>query len=503
MKNVKITVNGVCRFVPMGTCVAKLLSMETPCGGHGKCGKCKVRATGALSPIGSSERAHLSDAELATGIRLACCTLVEGECFIEALLPQVEQEEILLGGVTETKAVAPIFERLGIAIDIGTTTVAAKLLSPSGEVLSEYGIGNPQASFGADVISRIEAALGGEAEALASAIRKGLDDVIRALCRSALRSAQEVDGVVITGNTVMLSLLTGTTVEPLSHAPFAMERGFGEWLQASELSLTSLLPNTKIYLPPCIAAFIGADTVCALLASGLYGKQGHALLVDIGTNGEMALLKDGKLTVCSTAAGPALEGVGISMGMRAATGAIDRVTLQNGALAARVIGGGEPAGICGSGLVDAIAMLLEVELLDETGFLEDDEVELLSPVSLSQKDIRMVQLAKSAICAGLCTLMHTAGLQASDISRFLIAGGFGTYLDRINAGRIGLLPEDLISVSDTIGNAALSGAALLLLDDSLRATAEQIAAHAEVIDLSSNPYFSDAYLSGMLFPSKS
>jgi uncharacterized 2Fe-2S/4Fe-4S cluster protein (DUF4445 family) len=297
----------------------------------------------------------------------------------------------------------------------------------------------------------------------------------------------------------MLHLLTNTSPEPLSHAPFAAERLFGEILSAKELGLCSLSDNASIYLPPCIAAFVGADTVCAILASGMCGSDNTSLLTDIGTNGEMALLRNGELHVCSTAAGPAFEGVGISMGMRGGVGAIDKVMLQNGMPFAHVIGNVPPVGICGSGLVDAIACLLMNETLDETGYLDDDTVEISDPVVLTQQDIRMVQLAKSAICAGIRTLLHKSQITAADISVFYIAGGFGSYLDIKNAGRIGLIPNELTSKVKVIGNAALTGAAMLLLDKELSDKASAITKNVKVADLATDPFFAEEYMTGMLF----
>lgn len=180
--------------------------------------------------------------------------------------------------------------------------------------------------------------------------------------------------------------------------------------------LTCLHPATPVYLPPCISAFVGADITCAILATQLC-EGNTALLAGIGTNGEMALWHDGKLTVCSTAAGPAFDGVGISMGMRGADGAIDKVTLSEGALQAHILGNGPPVGICGSGLVDAVACLLENGILDESGCLEDDSVVIADPVALIPKDIRMLQLAKSAICAGLVTLIDDAKISPPKLSQ--------------------------------------------------------------------------------------
>ena len=259
------------------------------------------------------------------------------------------------------------------------------------------------------------------------------------------------------------------------------------------------MDDTEVYLPSCISAFVGADMVCALLASGICEREDTALLADIGTNGEMGLWHNGRLTVCSTAAGPAFEGVGISMGMNGSDGAIDRVTLQNDALQAHVIGEADPRGICGSGLVDAVACLLKNGALDETGYLEDDPVTISQPVVLTQQDIRMVQLAKSAICAGLCTLMQNADVAEDQASALYVAGGFGSYLNMQSAGEIGLIPSSLTNRVQVIGNAALTGAAMLLLNKELRATATALAQTASTADLASSPVFSELYMNGMMF----
>jgi uncharacterized 2Fe-2S/4Fe-4S cluster protein (DUF4445 family) len=347
------------------------------------------------------------------------------------------------------------------------------------------------------VINRIEAALDGNARALANAIRGAINEMLATLAGSARIAPNKIDGVVITGNTVMLSLLTAEDVEPFSHAPFRAERLFGETLTAKELGLSSLSEAAPVYLPPCISAFVGADTVCALLATELT-KGETALLADIGTNGEMALWHGGRLSVCSTAAGPAFEGVGISQGMRGEEGAVDRVYPVNGRMHAHVIGEGAPRGICGSGLVDAAATMLDLEILDESGYLED-ACPIAEGVSVTPEDVRALQLAKSAIAAGLLTLLWEAGLSKEGALPLFIAGGFGTYLDRRNAERIGLLPRGLARSSVAVGNAALAGASLLLLDREAEVRALSLARRAHTVELATHPVFSEKFMETMTF----
>lgn len=495
-KQITVTVNGKPRLANVGMALSEIINSEKPCGGHGKCGKCKVIVKGKLSAPSDDELKLLTTEELAIGVRLACLTYVLGDC--EIVVPQNQTSQILIDGVLPALELDPAFSKYGVAIDIGTTTLAARLYDMNGNMLSDASLVNPQQQWGADVISRIEAALNGQSLALSKSIRQAVDNLIFEAANRAAVNTKDIDGVVITGNTVMLSLLTKQSVEPFSHAPFNAERLFDETLTASELELLRLMPNTPVYLPPCVSAFIGGDTTCALLATGLCA-QDTAVMADIGTNGEMALWNNGKLTVCSTAAGPAFEGVGISMGMRCAEGAIDKISIENGQLKVHTIGDAVPVGICGSGLLDAVACMLELGAVDESGYLEDDKYMIQQPVQLTPKDVRMLQLAKSAICAGLLTLIYNGDHAPLDISSFYISGGFGNYLNIDNAVRLGLLPKPLATVACTVGNAALSGAAMILLNSELKAAAQRVARNAEVLELSSNCAFLEYYMMGMSF----
>ena len=496
--SISVKLNGITLTVEKGVLLSDVAMGEKPCGGHGRCGKCKVIATGELSPLTDSEKKHLSADEIARGVRLACLTTALGDCEIRTLKDD-ESSQILTHGAASSVELSPAFSKYGVAIDIGTTTLAARLYDTKGSVIADTARLNPQIEWGADVISRIEASLAGKTDELAAAIRKAIDEMIAELASAANINALLIDAVAITGNTVMLYLLTEESVEPLSHAPFDAKRLFGESLCASELALESLKPETKIYLPNCISAFVGADTSCAIISTGLCEGKRVSMLADIGTNGEMAIWNGNVLTVCSTAAGPAFEGVGISMGMRGADGAIDRVSIVNGELCAHVIGGTAAKGICGSGLIDAVACMLDMESIDETGFLDDDEITVLAPVTLTQNDIRMVQLAKSAICAGILTLLDAESLSVPDVESVYVAGGFGNYLNMKNAEKIGLLPPDVHSKVTVVGNAALDGASMLLLNKKLRENCKMISKSAITLNLSANKVFSDHYIMGMMF----
>ena len=503
METITIYIDGQPRSAELGRKLYQYLPAEHPCGGHGICGKCKVTVTGVLPEPDTNERRLLQPEELEAGVRLACSMRIAGPCWVTTRWNHSEhQSRIVTHGEMPRIDLDPAFSGYGAAIDIGTTTLAAKLFDGRGQLLGQTSCANPQAFWGADVISRIEAAIKGNAERLQSAVCQALTEMLCALAHQAGIQTEEIDGLVITGNTVMLSLLTGTAMESLSRAPFTMNRAFGECLRAGELGLHVLRNDAQVYLPACIGAFVGADTVCALLASRLCETAETKLLVDVGTNGELCLWHKGVLYAASTAAGPAFEGVGIQMGMQAEPGAIDRVQRKNGELQVHAVGDVSPRGICGSGLIDAVAELLESEQIDETGFLENAPIRLAGTVFLTQQDIRMVQLAKSAICAGIHTLMKAAGISEENVQETVIAGGFGHYLDIGNAVRIGLFPKALEAGIRSAGNAALAGAAMLLLNRKLRQSCQLLAAKAQVITLSENPVFTQAYTMGMWFPEK-
>lgn len=494
---VTLKYNGKEIKVPKGTLISSAIYSDTPCGGHGRCGKCRVIAIGELSPISENERKLLGE-ELGRGVRLACCTRIEEDCEIYDLdNKDIRTENILTVSDTANIAPDPDFSRFGVALDIGTTTLAARLYDPNGFLLASASADNPQSKLGADVISRIEAALDGRDGELAELIRGATDDIIISLCRSANISPRDIEKVVITGNTTMLHLLTLESVFPLSRAPFTAKRMFGEYLKAKELGLLSISPDTLIYLPPCISAFVGADTVCAIIATELCSSDTSRMLVDIGTNGEMAIWHKGCLRVTSTAAGPAFEGVGISMGMRASVGAIDKVRNENGRLCLHALGDVEPVGICGSGLIDVISCLVGIGELDDSGYLDDDPYYLTSKVTLTGADIRAVQLAKSAICAGLEALVSSAGADMGELDKLYVAGGFGNYLDRGSAASIGLIPSALAKNSQAVGNAALGGASMLLLNKGARDEGEKLARKAISVQLANDPIFAESYMMGM------
>lgn len=452
-----------------------------PCGGRGKCGKCAVAVEGEISAPDA--------AEMRVGTRLACRTWLLGDA--KVILPkQRGATQIELRGNT-VRVGRPISGKLGAAVDIGTTTIALRLYDlHSGSCIAECGMENPQTSVAADVMGRIGAALEGRLEQMQQQVHDAVQALLTTACQCAKCESEDIDALILTGNTTMLYLLCGRSPETLAHAPFEADCLFDSQIERS---------GRIFYLPPCMNAFVGADISCAVLAAEQC-KDRCSLLVDVGTNGEIALWKDGALYVCSTAAGPAFEGAGISCGCGSVAGAIDRVDLENGNLMAHTINDEAAVGICGSGLVDALACLLEMGLVDETGATDEETLHLRDGIALLPEDICAVQLAKAAIAAGIETLMETAEVTADEIETLYIAGGFGSHLNVQSAARIGLIPAELVGKVCVLGNAALTGAAMLLLDQECFAEIRGIAAHARQVNLGGNPIFSAHYMDHMFFP---
>jgi len=436
-------------------------AQNKPCGGKGLCGKCVVRANGEE-------------------VR-SCVTYVEGDMVVEDIRQQGDIRGMTEGFMPKVEGRSLVEEGFGMAIDIGTTTIAAYLYEfPEGRCVKTFGLPNTQAEYGADVISRIE-----------YCERGGLSELQGKVVEQIRKLAQELAGVriekyVITGNTVMLHLLTGLNPQGIAYAPFIPESLFGEWWE-------------QVYLPRCISAYVGADITTAILASGLCAHK-CAFLVDIGTNGEMALWKNSELFCCSTAAGPALEGANISQGMLAVEGAINKVYLVDGKIQYTTIQNVEAKGICGSGLLDAISCMLELEILGDTGYLEETYEIGNSGVCISPDDIRQVQLAKAAIRAGIETLLHKSETSYQELEAFYIAGGFGSYISIDSAVKIGLLPEEIRDKVIVIGNGAGNGAAMILQSEECLRESERIAAHAHTEELATSAFFTDSYIENMMFP---
>lgn len=498
-ERVKVSIKGRCdTYASVGDMLANALGMDMPCGGHGRCGKCRVIASGGLSPITSEEERILTDDEIRRGVRLACCARITGDCEAEAEYCG-DRARIVTEGMVSGFSADPIFQGYCIALDIGTTTLAASLFDDRGRIISVSSRLNPQGQYGADVISRIEAAIGDRSEELSHLVRGTICEMICEMTEKSGIASGSISGCVICGNTAMMALLLGGDVSGLSVAPFEPSDRYGRYISAEWLS-GYVASGCRIYAAPCVSGFVGGDAICSTIAATGGELSEDTLIIDIGTNGEAVLLHDGRVFVCSTAAGPAFEGVGISCGMRAADGAIDKVGILNGEVyPMSIIGGGKARGICGSGLIDAMAVLLELGEADESGELYS-RVELGDGVYIDQADVRMLQVAKSAIRSGIEVLCHAGRIKVEKLCRVYIAGGFGKYLDPSSAVKIGLFPREFVNVAKFIGNGALAGAYMLGMSKGLLRRASEIADGAVHVELSTSEEFSREFIARMQFP---
>ena len=413
------------------------LAPDAPCGGDGRCGKCRVMVDGRWE--------------------LACQIRVDRP--LQITLPQIAPRQIMTEGVATAEVFAPLKSGYLLAFDIGTTTVAVYLLDKTdGHLLFCDSMPNPQGSFGADVVSRIRAALSGQMEQLTAQIRSCVESLTLSLCQKAGISPKDVGVVSLVGNPAMQQLFLGICPENLVKIPFAPVLTRPETCPAA--AYLPCCENALLLLVPDISGYVGADTVACVLSTGMAEGEEVCLLVDIGTNGEMVLGNRNGMFACSTAAGPALEGANIHFGMVAAQGAIDRVWVENGKIGCHVIGAVEATGICGSGLVDAVAAGMELGLINARGRVDTENhcLQLTRDIFLTQEDIRQVQLAKGAIAAGIVLMTQEMGISLQQIQRVYLAGAFGAHLSPKSACAIGLLPKELEHKIIAVGNAAGSGA---------------------------------------------
>lgn len=476
-------------FLPSGVSVeveagTSLLSAEVmaglhpdaPCGGNGTCGKCRVMLDGQEV--------------------LACETAVNRDMTVQ--LPEQSKAEILVDGIGRQLAADGQHEYV-VAFDIGTTTLVGFLLNgKTGDILASASAMNPQAQHGADVISRIQAAITEGSSLLRQCITDTLCKLIHELADKAKIDTTQITLVCVVGNTAMHHLFLGIDPSSLITPPYmptishAIEEPINGRLPIADNGILRVLPN--------IAGFVGADTVGCMVSTGFDALKELTLLIDIGTNGEMVLANHDRRIACSTAAGPAFEGAKISQGMRGAAGAVDHVWLENGDLNFHVIGDKDPIGICGSGLLDLVAALLDAEIIDESGRLEDKLYTLPgTAVSLTQKDIREVQLAKGAIRAGIELMCWEMGVQPEDIKTVLLAGAFGNYMDPKSACRIGMIPPCLVDRIRPVGNAAGEGAKLCAVNCAEFERARQLAEKTDFLELASLPDFQDRFVDALEF----
>lgn len=462
-----------------------------PCGGNGTCGKCKVwingegAVTSCFYPITKDISIRLPD-------KRESKILVDQHNYIQKLP--------LLPGDCGRSSSYPY----GVAIDIGTTTLVFYLVDLITGVVSETrAIPNPQAKYGSDVISRInyaaqnEHGLEEQQRVIIQAINEQLDHFIDFIGIV----QDDIVKVTIAANTTMLHLLLGKDPLPLALAPFTPQFTGAQLINAGQLGL-KCHPNSRIETLPCISAYVGADIVAGLASISPSEKYQNYLFMDIGTNGELALVTPERIVCCATAAGPAFEGARITHGLPAIDGAISEFTKE----LITVIGDTIPLGICGSGLIDIIAFLLEKEMIDYQGLLKEDfivvdkkQAGIDEDIVITQQDVREVQLAKSAVSAGVNILLKKVGLSHKDLDVVFLAGGFGNYIDTANAMKIGLLSTHFEGKTISLGNTSGTGAFLALKSEVFKESVDRVIQNSEHIELAEHRDFAMEFAMNMMF----
>jgi uncharacterized 2Fe-2S/4Fe-4S cluster protein (DUF4445 family) len=576
-------------------------NLAAPCGGKGRCGKCRVRVSGEVSPVTEEERRLIPEKELARGVRLACVTKPAGNITVTleekkigqgnkaalftdlaphnpvlrksffklpepALDDQASDHSRLLRAGEAGDVPLAVLRRLpvilreqafqctvcalkdsviaveagdtrdtlyGVAVDIGTTTVAAYLVDiREGKNIDVISDLNAQEVFGADVISRINYTLTESSglEILHEKILEQISGMIQLLAERNGISLGNVYAVSLAANTTMTHLALGLPPANIAAAPFIPVSTESQIAPARDLGLP-VAPGGLVLALPAISGYVGADIVAAIISSGLDESTPVNLLIDIGTNGEIVLGNKDRLVACSTAAGPAFEGAQIRNGAGGITGAINGASVRDGKFTYTTIADAPPLGICGSGIVDLCAFLLSSGIAEATGrmiesaeadspdfsaypfrdriiMLDGEPAFLVVPeedsstgsaIVFTQKDLREIQLAKAAIAAGIDTLIRHLGVGMDGIANLFLAGGFGSYIHKDSAVEIGLLPRELKDKIRVVGNAAGRGAVMYLLSAEAAARCECIRGKAEYVELSSSPEFQDAYIEKMMF----
>lgn len=480
------------------------IDIDGSCGGRGVCGKCRVRVDDGGGPR-----------EV-----LACTYKVTTDVTV---WPEKRNDHThrksqvrLPEWFTPDRKLAERHRRsgrpLGAAVDIGTTTMVIMLLDiAEGKLLGVKSANNPQGVYGADVISRITFADEDPQNIIILRDKAVgcINDALSGLLAEAGRRSEEIGRFAVVGNTTMSHLFTGTDPRSLAVLPFEPVFTEGRSFAAGDIGLKPA--EAQVNLLPNIAGHVGSDITAGMLTCDFLKDGGPNLYVDIGTNGEIGLFCGGELTVCSTAAGPAFEGSRISCGMRAGTGAIEKAVLTEEGMDITVIGGSEPTGICGSGIIDVVYELIRGGYINEKGRLISEGEgrerfftiwhgrEGRRDIAVTQNDIREIQLAKGAIAAGIEILLARAGITARDLKAIYIAGAFGSYIDLKKAMGIGLIPETDPDVPRSIGNAAGTGACMGLLSDSFLQEAGNVRKNARHVELSTDPGFMQTYSACMRF----
>ncbi|MBJ6726236.1 ASKHA domain-containing protein [Geomesophilobacter sediminis] len=543
--------------VPVGTTLLEAarhlgIPLEAPCSGAATCGKCAVQLEpGSLSNVAGGGLHRLSPGDEARGMVLSCTAAVTGDVAVRDLpRPASASLKVLDRGVGSAVELDPFLSKVydaenrltriragadevgvepgdtrqkfyGVVVDIGTTTLAVSLTDlGTGAEIASAGTLNPQSRHAQDVLSRIRLASRPEGlQEMHVILIEAIAGLICQLAGEAKVDPAAVYEVVFSGNTGMLHLAVAENPASLGKYPFLPVVRGNEYRSAHRLNLP-VAPCAPVYLPPVISGYVGADITCGIVATGLHRDPGVTLLIDIGTNGEMVIGCRGRLYATSTAAGPAFEGMNISCGMRASAGAVEAVTIDaSGGVALTTVAGAEPVGICGSGLIDLVALLVSCGIIGANGRLLEpadlpsgltarlEQTEgktsfrLTERVHLTQKDVRQVQLAKGAVRAGIELLLQSLDIEAQEVGRVLIAGSFGYHLRAESLLVIGLLPHEFAGKVEFVGNTAKSGGEALLKSRAAREEIAEVVCGIEVVELANHADFDRCFVESLKFPS--
>lgn len=478
--------------------------VDNPCNGKGTCGKCKLKISGKM--------------------QLACQTEVTEDLEVE-LFQEEKNYRILTTGYKPEFQMNVTHGGYGIALDIGTTTVVMALIDmKNGRELADVSMVNPQKKYGLDVLTRITY----ECERPDTGIRElqktivdGLNCMIRTICKKAVISAAEIREITVAANSTMMHMLLGIDARSIGKAPYTPVFTDKKTVLAKAIGLETGA-DTVLYCLPAVSAYIGADIVAGAYVCGLQKRKGNILFIDIGTNGEIVIAANGRLLSCACAAGPALEGMNISCGMRAGDGAIEDIKITDKGVALKVIGGQEARGICGSGILAFVKELLRVGLIKKTGvFLKKEKLDpadyrypmirlngakrefLISEeqnIFITQNDIRQVQLAKGAILSGFTVLLAEMGMKMNDLDQVMIAGQFGAYLPKESFTGIGILPKEMEDKLVYVGNSSKMGAYMALLSEQVKQEMEELAGRMEYMELAEVNHYERIFAASMIFP---
>ena len=528
------------------------VDINSICGGAASCGKCIVKIIkGNLSDPSQYEILLLGQHSMADGFRLACRAEIRGDVTIlvpdesrtatqrlqtEGLDTPVRLEPFVTkhteGGITTVHHCGRVLEVLpsnespilGFAVDVGTTKLAGYLMDLStGDVLSVVAAMNPEIAYGEDIMTRLTYAMTGEGarENLHRSLVEGIRRLLVDACANSTYDTDQVYETVFVGNTAMQHFLLNINPEPLTHSPFKPISVEHRDLESASIGLGN--PKGNIHMLPIIDGFVGADCIAAILATGIHRSIETCFLIDIGTNTEVVVGNRERMIACSCASGPAFEGAHISHGMRAASGAIEGVWIDQDSLKPtfKTIDDTEPVGICGSGLIDALSEMIRTGIVDTSGRIREeldhprirrigeyleyviawrDETATGDDTVLSQLDIRELQKGKAAMFSGAQIAMKQLNVEPGDFKKVYMAGAFGTYINRESAVNVGMIPEFPLPKIEQVGNAAGTGARMALISRSAREEAKDIRRRVRYVELALQPEYNQAYMDALLFP---